>query len=106
MVRGGGGHHLLFLQCNGKELTFTCPCIANIIPNYSQQDATFVYLFISTDALHVSVGCSVHHQEHKTVHTASGIQIRLVVGKFVLAVFKFVCRLRLIALDSTVGNCC
>ena len=31
---------------------------------------------------------------------------RLVVFKFVLVVFKFVCRLRLIALDSTVGNCC
>ena len=35
-----------------------------------------------------------------------GIQIHLVVGKFVLVVFKFVCRLRLIALDSIVGNCC
>ena len=27
-------------------------------------------------------------------------------SKFVLVVFKFVCRLRLIALDSIVGNCC
>ena len=31
------------------------------------------YLFISTDALHVSGGSSAHHQEHITVHTASGI---------------------------------
>jgi hypothetical protein len=38
--------------------------------------------------------------------SVSGHQIRLVVGKFVLVVFKFLCRLRLIALDSTVGNCC
>ena len=38
--------------------------------------------------------------------SSRGIQIRLVVGKFILAVFKFVCRLRLIALDSIVGNCC
>ena len=38
--------------------------------------------------------------------TLSTIQIRLVVGKFVLVVFKFLCRLRLIALDSIVGNCC
>ena len=30
-------------------------------------------LFISTDALHVSGGSSAHHQEHITVHTASGI---------------------------------
>ena len=46
----------------------------NIIPNYSQQDATvFFYLFIFTDALHVSGGFSAHHQEHVTVHTASGI---------------------------------
>jgi len=45
----------------------------NIIPNYSQQDATFLDLFIFTDALHVSGGSSAHHQEYITVHTASGI---------------------------------
>jgi hypothetical protein len=44
-----------------------------IIPNYSQQDATFLDLFIFTEALHVSGGFSSHHQEHLTVHTASGI---------------------------------
>ena len=42
------------------------------IPNYNQQDAMFLDLFISTDALHVSSGSSAHHQEHITVHTASG----------------------------------
>ena len=45
----------------------------NIIPNYSQQDARFLDLFIFADALHVSGGSSAHHQEHKTVHTVSGI---------------------------------
>jgi len=45
----------------------------NTIPNYSQQDATFLDLYIFTDALHVSGGSSAHHQEHVTVHTASGI---------------------------------
>ena len=44
-----------------------------VIPNYNQQDATFLYLFISIDALHVSGGSSAQHQEHITVHTASGI---------------------------------
>ena len=44
----------------------------NIIPNYNQQDATFLDLFISTDALHVSGDPTAHHQEHITVHTASG----------------------------------
>ena len=34
---------------------------------------TFLDLFIPTDALHVSGGSSAHHQEHITVHTASGI---------------------------------
>ena len=48
----------------------------NIFPNYNQQDATFLDLFISTDALHVSGGSSAHHQEHITVHTASGIAHR------------------------------
>jgi hypothetical protein len=31
----------------------------NIIPNYSQQDATFLDLLIFTDTVHVSVGSSV-----------------------------------------------
>jgi hypothetical protein len=43
------------------------------IPNYSQQDATFLDLFIFKDALHVSGGYSAHHQEHITVHTAPNI---------------------------------
>jgi len=33
----------------------------------------FLNLFIFTDALHVSGGSSAHHQEHTTVHKASGI---------------------------------
>jgi hypothetical protein len=45
----------------------------NITTNYSQQDATFLDLSIFTDAVHVSGGFSAHHQEHMTVHTASGI---------------------------------
>jgi hypothetical protein len=45
----------------------------NVIPNYSQQDATFLYLFIFTNALQVSGDSPAHHQEHITVHTASGI---------------------------------
>jgi hypothetical protein len=44
-----------------------------IIPNYNQHDATFLNLFISTDAVHVSSGSSDHRQEHITVRTASGI---------------------------------
>jgi hypothetical protein len=44
----------------------------NIITIYSQQDAAFLK-FISTDAMHVSGGFSAHHQEHITIHTASGI---------------------------------
>jgi len=35
----------------------------NIIPNCSLQDATFLDLFIFTDALHVSGRSSAHHQE-------------------------------------------
>jgi len=46
--------------------------LETLITNHSQQDAAFLE-FISTDALHVSGGSSAHHQEHITVHTASGI---------------------------------
>jgi len=54
-------------------LAFTFPCIKNTFPNYNQPDATFLDLFISTYALHVSGGSSAHHQEHRTVHTTSVI---------------------------------
>ena len=47
--------------------------VSQELPTYNQQDATFLDLFISTDAVHVSGGSYTHHQEHKTVHTASGI---------------------------------
>jgi hypothetical protein len=43
-----------------------------VLPSYNQQDATFIELSF-TDALHVSVGSSAHHQEHITVHTALSI---------------------------------
>ena len=55
------------------NLTFTYLCIVNTILNYNQKVATFLDLFISKDALYVSGGSSAHHQEHITVHTASGI---------------------------------
>jgi hypothetical protein len=38
-----------------------------LIRSYSQQDATFLHLFISKDAAQVSGGSSAHHQEHTTV---------------------------------------
>jgi len=39
----------------------------NFFLSYKRQDATFLHLFISTDARHVSGGSSAHHQEHITV---------------------------------------
>jgi hypothetical protein len=47
----------------------------NIIPNSSQQNATFLdsFIFIFTNVVHVSGGSSAHHQKHITVHIASGI---------------------------------
>jgi len=46
------------------------PVLPNIIPNSNQQGATLLdsFIFIFTDALHVSGGSSAHHQEHITVH--------------------------------------
>ena len=68
-----------FIKFQRKHLTiltdfiFLCPFIVNVILNYNQQDATFLDLFIPTDALQVSGGSSAHHQEHIAVHTAAGI---------------------------------
>jgi len=36
-----------FNKCFLFNLTFICPCIANIFAQYNQQDATFLNLFIS-----------------------------------------------------------
>jgi hypothetical protein len=47
------------------------PIVDIPIPNYSQQRATFLDLFMFTDAVHVSGGFPTHHQEHVTVNTAS-----------------------------------
>jgi len=41
----------------------------NIISNYSQQDAAFLYLFIFTNAVHVSGRSSAHHQEHNCTYS-------------------------------------
>ena len=57
-------------------LKFIYLCIADLIPNYNQQDAMFLDLFVSTDALHVSGGSFDDHQEHITAHTALGIVIQ------------------------------
>ena len=56
-----------------ETLIWNTLSVCALIPNYSQQDATFLDLFIFADALHVSGSSSSHHQEHITVHTASGI---------------------------------
>jgi hypothetical protein len=58
---------------DGHTHTHTEFFLSFVISNYSQQDATFIYLFIFTDAVHVSGCFFTHHQEHTTVHTASGI---------------------------------
>ena len=55
------------------SLTVICPCLTNIFPNYNQQDATFLNLFISTTALHVSGGSSAHHQEEPPFRTVAEI---------------------------------
>jgi hypothetical protein len=48
----------------------TLVCILLSITNEMQRYTIF---FITVNALHVSGGFSAHHQELKTVHTASGM---------------------------------
>jgi hypothetical protein len=55
-------------------LTFTGPCI--VIYFYSKTNKMhqfFNFILLCSSTLHVLDGLSVHHQESKTVHTASGI---------------------------------
>jgi len=56
-----------------EESDIHMPVHRNIVPNYSQHDATFLDFFIFADILKVSGGSSAQHQEHITVHTASDI---------------------------------
>ena len=60
------------MDISNVNKTYITQLVIHIIPNYYQEDATFLNLFISTDALHVAGGSSAHHQERITVHTASG----------------------------------
>jgi hypothetical protein len=54
------------------HLTFMGPCIANVFPGITNKIQCYtIYLFL-WNALHVSSGSSAHHQEIKTVYTASG----------------------------------
>ena len=53
-------------SCGWCRSTETC---CSVFPSSYQQDATFLDLFISTNALHVSGDSSTHHQGHKSVHT-------------------------------------
>ena len=57
------GRHICFLRIR-VIFAIHMSVHHNIIPNYSQRDATFLDLFIFTDALHVSGGSSAHYQEH------------------------------------------
>jgi hypothetical protein len=53
--------------------TFTGPCIVNIYSSTTNKMQRYTMVFITIIALHVSGGSTAHHQELKTVHTASGI---------------------------------
>ena len=64
-------------------------------PSYNKQDATFLDLFISTNALHVPGGSYPHHQEHKTEHTASGycqpiLLLAASVDEMLVVTFKYI----------------
>jgi hypothetical protein len=53
-------------------LTFMDPCILNVFSIITSKMQRYtMYLFLR-NSLHVSGGSSVHHQELKTVYTASG----------------------------------
>jgi len=49
------------------------PCIVLMYSVITNKMQRYTMVFITINALHVSDGSSAHHQELKTVHTASGI---------------------------------
>ena len=64
----------VFFKVWKANLTFIWPCI--VIYFYSKTNEMHQFLkfvLFCSSTLHVSDSLSVHHQESKTVHTASGI---------------------------------
>jgi hypothetical protein len=62
-------------QSNEKSTKILCVCVCftDILPRIANKIQRCTILFIVVSALHVSGGFSAHHQEHKTVQTASGM---------------------------------
>ena len=57
-----------------SHLTFIRPCIVTYFYiRTNEMHQFFKFILFCSSTLHVSDGLSVHHQESKTVHTASGI---------------------------------
>jgi hypothetical protein len=57
-----------------QDLTFIGPCIVIYFYSKTNEMHQFLKLILfCSSTLHISDGLSVHHQEFKTVHTASGI---------------------------------
>jgi len=56
-----------------RNLAFIGPCIVVYFYSKTNQKHNISIFLFSSSNLHVSDGLSVHHQESKTVHTASGI---------------------------------
>jgi len=59
-------HEIMAVWCTALNTVILILSITNKIQRYT-------IFFITVNALHVSGGFSAHHQELKTVHTASGI---------------------------------
>jgi len=63
-----------FLENNCAPLTFIVPCVVIYFYSKSKEMHRFLkFILFCSSTLHVSDGLSVHRQESKTVHTASGI---------------------------------
>jgi hypothetical protein len=59
-------------ELSSMNFMFMRPCIVNVF-KHNQQDEMLHNGVFTVNALHVSGGSSAHHQELKTVYTASGI---------------------------------
>jgi hypothetical protein len=65
----------LYLQQFAVYKTLCCEIkkVLSILLSITNTMQRYTIFFITANALHVSSGFSAHHQELKTVHTASGI---------------------------------
>jgi len=86
------------------DFAFMGPCLANIFSEYNQKFAKFLnFIYFCKTHYMFQTGFPVHHQEHQTAYTASGIcqtVLLPVASNFLTNAWRCICSLMLLMMDG------